>query len=348
MVARAERVVLVRLVLTFPHVSTMSRIYEQLLPSCPMLVHALLIDRIPCSQYCLFSTDLCRALQTNIKFLPVSNMTRIHGAIKRWAVSAAVFVAGLDGVRAYSNGAGGDCPSGQAAVGDVHTMSDAWGTSRPVVQTSLIDAGIRFTINNVTINDNVDLTVSDDEEYQVRYQGDYEFAVETDTDKPFKGALIRVSQASNSGNGETSFIAGTNSHTALSCTAAGASGVTHLDSEAKTYLSGYFHSSATEPVQIDVTVVLYNNSTGSVYAYQSFNVGVFVAQSTPAPTSAPFAAIEPPPVPGDNASVPDAEVSATTNPPQAPTDGFDVSDAALFGSIILSTGYWLLAVILAA
>ena len=262
-----------------------------------------------------------------------SFMTRKRAAVTlRLAVTVAFVVVGFSGAEAYSSGAGGDCPSGQPAVGDAHLISDIWGSNRPIVQTSLVDAGIRFTINDV------DLTVPDDEEgYQLRYQGDYEFAVQAEDSAPFKGVLIRVFQASNSGGSEISFLPGRNSHTALSCSSAGAAGVTHTDAHTKTFLSGFFRSSGTAPVQIEVTVVLSNNSTSSVYAYQSFDVDVFAPHLTSAPTAAPFTGMDLPLPTADESSVTDA-AAPTTN------DGFDLSGAVgILGCKIVLAGCFILA-----
>ena len=264
-------------------------------------------------------------------------MTRTQATTLRLAVTVALVVGSISGVGAYSNGAGGDCPSGRPAVEDAHLIGDIWGTNRPVVQMSLVDAGLRFTINNV------DLTVPDDKEgYQLRHQGDYEFAVQAEDNTQFKGVLIRVTQASDSGVSEISFLPGRNSQTALSCSAAGAAGVTHTDAQAKSFLSGFFRSSRTEPVQIDVTVVLSNNSTGSLYAYQSFGLDVFDSHLTSAPSATPFTRIDLPISTPDESSVPDAE------DPRA-NDGLNLSGVeGVFGCKLVFAGVFIVAAMLFA
>jgi len=241
-------------------------------------------------------------------------MRRRVASVRLAAVLPAVVFLLSSGASAFSNGAGGNCPAGQPAVGEEHTNGSIWGTDRPVVQTSLVDAGIRFTINDF------DLTAVTDDEVKMRFKGDYEFAVQAD--QPFKGVLIRVAQPS-SNSGEMSFLPGTSSQTALTCAAAGdkapVQGVTHVDAMGKTFLSGFFQSSATENVQIDVTVVLYNNSTGSVYAYQFFEVGVSAAHLTESPTAAPF--------PGWGSSSTTVEDEPSDVLGEAPSDTLD------FGSV---------------
>jgi len=113
---------------------------------------------------------------------------------------------------------------------------------------------------------------------------------------------------------------------AVAC-GAGAAGVTHTDTAEKTVPSGFFRTSSVETVAIDGTVVLYNNSTGSVYAYQAFEVGVASPHLLPAPTLAPL----------DDATtttVGDELVNYDDNPapapaPSTPTNQVPVSEPVL-------------------
>jgi len=183
-------------------------------------------------------------------------------------------------ITAYSDGAGGSCPAGEPAVGEEHTNPTVWGEARPITQVSFADAGLTFSINDFD-------PTSTTEPIEIRHQGDYKFEIRATEGKAFKGALIRVEQEQQTESQLMTFLPGSNTHTALAC-AGGAAGVTHTNSMEKSEVSGFFRTSATSNVQIDVTVVLYNNSTGSVYAYESFDIGVIASHLTDSPTAVPL------------------------------------------------------------
>ena len=229
-----------------------------------------------------------------------------------------------------------------------------------MTQLSLEEAGLRLMINDFDLVDYATSVANggvEAEEVQIRWQGDYEVAVEAvaasgeNQQRPFKGALIRVEQQpSNSGSSIQSseggtaaaaeiltLVAGRNARMAVAC-GAGAAGVTHTDAAEKTVLSGFFRTSSIETVAIDVTVVLYNNSTGSIYAYQAFEVGVAAPHLSPAPTSAPLD--DATTTNGDDNPAPAPTATTDNNPtnnspvPATPTNQVPVSEPVLeFGGV---------------
>jgi hypothetical protein len=92
-------------------------------------------------------------------------------------------------------------------------------------------------------------------------------SVEIVASRPFKEALIRFeSEAS-----EFTLIPEINAHEAIACILP-VKGITHRDKKLKNALSGSFRTDSKGYFSIDVTVVDYNNATGSVYWYSQYTI----------------------------------------------------------------------------
>jgi hypothetical protein len=153
----------------------------------------------------------------------------------------------------------GGCPAGTAAT-----------TGHPVPNPvpSFADLGYELLVDGKVVAGNKPV---------LEVGSRYEFAVRA-TDKPFRGALIRV-------EGLGTLEAGQKSALALLCVEA--PGVGHTENSEKTILSGFYEVVGGGAVTLDVTVVQGNALGVSVYSYERFQFSV-EAPTVKAPVAVPL------------------------------------------------------------
>jgi hypothetical protein len=201
-------------------------------------------------------------------------------------------IVGIKTVLAFPNGAGG-CESG-GAVGGAHLTNPTTG--------SLETGGFQVVTNqNIKLVPNLEVTaISPLQTYLLNV------IPNVGSTATFKGALIRVN-----GTGTYAIIPGDNSKEADKCTNLGVGGVTHTDSTAKTFFGSSFSTESLGDYVVEVTVVVQNNSSGSIYYYDKYVLTSF--DETPI-----FPTITP--VRGNETKAPTGPVSATV-PVPAPVAG---------------------------
>jgi hypothetical protein len=189
------------------------------------------------------------------------------------ALSSTVFFAPV-AVTAFFSDPDNGCAAGEAAGG----LAD-------IANSELIpfdESGVVFTINGQTV------TASN--QILLEVNGDYDFAIEQDT-SPFVGGLIRVQQGdATSGEPTFTFVPSDTPKEldsqldAVCDSSPGVIGVTTLDTETeKSSLTGRFVStSTTDPVTVDVTVVLTNATDGAAltYTYTQFELRTTVPENS--------------------------------------------------------------------
>jgi hypothetical protein len=189
------------------------------------------------------------------------------------ALSSIVFFAPV-AVTAFFSDPDNGCAAGEAAGGLVD-----------IANSQLIpfdESGVVFTINGQTV------TASN--QILLEVNGDYDFAIVQDT-SPFVGGLIRVQQGdATSGEPTFTFVPSDTPKEpdsqldAVCDSSPGVIGVTTLDTETeKSSLTGRFVStSTTDPVTVDVTVVLTNATDGAAltYTYTQFELRTTVPENT--------------------------------------------------------------------
>jgi hypothetical protein len=207
------------------------------------------------------------------------------------ALSSIVFFAPV-AVTAFFSDPDNGCAAGEAAGGLVD-----------IANSQLIpfdESGVVFTINGQTV------TASN--QILLEVNGDYDFAIVQDT-SPFVGGLIRVQQGdATSGEPTFTFVPSDTPKKpdsqldAVCDSSPGVIGVTTLDTETeKSSLTGRFVStSTTDPVTVDVTVVLTNTTNGALtYTYTQFELRTTVPETTSnnttetAPGPSPTETLEP-------------------------------------------------------
>jgi hypothetical protein len=221
-------------------------------------------------------------------------------------------------VLAFPIGAGG-CESG-GAVGGIHLTNPTTG--------SLDDGGFQVVTNqNIKLVPNLDVTaISPSQAYLLNVIPNVGSAA------TFKGVLIRVN-----GTGTYSIDPKENAKEAGECTSLNVGGVTHTDSTTKTFFGSSFTTESLGEYVVEVTVVVQNNSTGSVYYYDKFVLTSF--DDTPIfPTITPVRGNETKsPVAVPAATTPTAfpmavpvaapvATNATTTETSSPTNGPSASD----------------------
>ena len=162
-------------------------------------------------------------------------------------------ILGIQSVLAYPIGAGG-CATG-VAVGGSHL------TNSPKKTGSLEDGGFQLVTNqNIKLITDLNITaINPSQTYLLNV------IPNIGSSATFKGALIRVD-----GPGMYSITPDENAKEADACTALGVGGVTHTDRTAKTFFGSSFMTESIGEYKIEVTVVVQNNVTGSVYYYDQF------------------------------------------------------------------------------
>jgi hypothetical protein len=160
----------------------------------------------------------------------------------------------------------GGCNGGKAAVGESH-LSNVNGFQ----ELSLSDANVKIFIGTNEIQEGTRFGVLARESYPISVEGQ------------FKGVLIRLETEIL--NTTVDLTPGTNAQVASVCEAP-VVGITHLDNTIKSEFSGTLFAEELGGALLDITVVLQNNATGSIFAYGGFNI-LFVDTAPPAPTLAP-------------------------------------------------------------
>ena len=187
----------------------------------------------------------------------------------------------LEFVAAFPTRAG-SCPADKAAVDGRHVASD--GGTRPVNTGALSNKNIQFYVDGLELNNTTaEITLG------------AERAVEIVASSPFKGALIRIESEA-----EFTLVPEINAQAATVCTAP-AIGVSHKNKDSKYVLSAIFRADLAALFKVDVTVVEYNNATGSSYWYSQFTVLTVQANGgpklsqppTPVPTTNPVSSLRP-------------------------------------------------------
>jgi hypothetical protein len=219
----------------------------------------------------------------------------------------------------------GACPGGQAAVSGSHsnegTSSSSSSKTIRVIGNDDWSENFRFQVNDV------DVTSSSSPVALVR-EGSYIFRVDainsttmdnTDNDINnnsslgyFRGILIRIQQETNSSTTTSSSFSWTalerNAQSALACVGTGVMGITHTDNLPKYSISGLFQTLEETNVTVDVTIVVANTDTESIYGYKQYifqvvppdneidndsNATTTLPNQTTAPTISPSATMQP-------------------------------------------------------
>lgn len=186
----------------------------------------------------------------------------------------------------------GNCPAGPMTFHGI----DANYTSQPTTinqYPTLTEAGLRLTMNNVDISTDP----ANNNQIYIYLGGDYELSVSvvqsssddsnTKNDAAtIKNALVRVAHSKE--HGRLTLVEGSHARILVECAANSSSvgGVIHTDND-NTHMSGFLRVSSTGILAVDVSVELSNNSTGSLYAYQSWEIGVITSYNTLSLTEAP-------------------------------------------------------------
>jgi hypothetical protein len=196
-------------------------------------------------------------------------------AITQWCGSYDIIV---NVVEAYPNEAG-SCTRNKPAVQGSH-ITNTYYDDDTVVRNRHIQSG--SIEKNVDLNLNMNgITLSSLSTTEIRYGVDY--FIEIIATKPFKGVLVRLEsltftkQEQEQGAALYTLTPLTNAQTAMACGASSSvQGVTHLDNAFKYIFSAELlldlPSDVSKPSYyvMDVTVVDYNNETGSVYWYTQY------------------------------------------------------------------------------
>jgi hypothetical protein len=182
----------------------------------------------------------------------------------------------------------GGCDGGKAAVGESH-LSNANGFQ----ELSLSDAGIKVFIGTNEIQEGSRFGVLAGTPYPISVEGQ------------FKGVLIRLEAELSQLNMTADLTPGTNAQVASVCEAP-VVGITHVDNSIKSEFSGTLLVEEPVAAVVDITVVLQNNETGSIFAYGGFNL-LFVDSAPTTPTLAP--------------TIAPSGINATSSPTASPTAG---------------------------
>jgi hypothetical protein len=154
----------------------------------------------------------------------------------------------------------GSCIGGKPAVGDSHlTYGDG---TRHIRSGDLRDSYLQLFI------DGKDLTASASD--LLIEVGSYHVVEIVADNRPFKGALILAESNSTGLSLDPLINAGEES----ACGTSKAQGVSHVDNSFKNAFSAGLTVQSEGEVTLDVTVVEYNNATGSVYWYSRFKLKV--------------------------------------------------------------------------
>jgi hypothetical protein len=230
-------------------------------------------------------------------------MTQVRAvavALVVWSIVVAV-------VEAFPNHAGACFGDGPAVSG--RHLADNGGT-RPVLE---ISSGS----SSHTIQFFVDGTVLSTSKAFAPVATGAEHVLEIVSSRPFKGALIRIESSSSDFVLEPMI----NAQVATAC--AGASGdspstevqgVSHVDSALKNALSASFTTNAVDATfVVDVTIVQYNNGTGSAYWYGQYALATTMGVT--GKMAVPVVAALPPPPP----TIAPMKATTATTPTMAPT-----------------------------
>ena len=244
----------------------------------------------------------------------------------------AILLSSLSTVQAFPIGAG-DCPEGRAAVGSVHLSADT------VTKGSLEDRGLRVIINGQMLDPNTPITLQAGVEHTWMVSDGT--AQSRANSEGFRGFLLRLG-----GGGVRAGEAEIDTTVALSSAndivkeafaacvlSQGVGGMTHVDNSLKTAVSGILRLEETAiDLRLDVTIVVENRNSNSVYYYSSYGV-VFEADVKPTLPPMTFA-----PVTGSPSTVapstlaPTAEVILETMAPS--TTPLNISDSPVASATV--------------
>jgi hypothetical protein len=220
--------------------------------------------------------------QNDINKGAVTMMTMMRYLLS--ATTAVVLATGGSVVEAFATQAGGDCLGGQAAVGGLHTQTATAsdGGTRKMLDGSLLDNQIGFYVDGTILTDS-----SADAAAITVVPAGVEHMLEIVASHPFNGALVRIESTTATAGGSSSttdltLIPMINAQIATVCQDPAVRGFTQTDNKDKNAMSGAFLTSAQGEFVIDVTVVGYNNATGSVYWYSQFKLNTVLVENTEA------------------------------------------------------------------
>ena len=225
----------------------------------------------------------------------------------------------------------GDCPGGRAAVGSVHLSAGSVTTGR------LEDNNLRVQING---------QVLDPDSPSIILQAGVEHAwmvadgssQSRQPSEGFRGFLLRLGGGRGVGEGaddaeiDTTVALSSASDNVKEAFAAcvlsqGVGGVTHNENELKTAVSGILRlDEIASDLQLDVTVVVENRNSNSVYYYSSYTLEFReeaqpTTGSSPSPTAAPS----------------NPSIATTTSPTDSPTSSTPVTDVPTVGPTMAPT-----------
>jgi hypothetical protein len=178
-------------------------------------------------------------------------------------------------VVAYPSGAAG-CFSGDTAVRGIHTSRAS------VVKNTLSDLNINLKIGGFTYNDNATIPLLQGIEYTISVT-----AIEPAF---FRGILIRL-QSLEGQDMTGSLKEGDNTKIASVCIGPELIGLDHYDRTLKTYSSGQFRIDQPGRIRLDISVVIGNEPTLSLYGHDEYLIDVLytgIAPTTFTPISAPI------------------------------------------------------------
>jgi hypothetical protein len=212
-----------------------------------------------------------------------------------WTRTASAFFTGPDGCAAAGDAAGGltDLDNAELVPFD--------------------ESGVIFTINGQAVTAITQILLE--------VEGDYDFAIEEDS-SPFVGGLIRVQQGDGAEPTFTFEPSDTprqpDSQLDEACESP-VIGLTTLDTETeKSSLTGRFvATSTTDPVTVDVTVVLTNTTDSLTYTYTQFELRTTVPENNANNETVPG------PSPGSGGTTETLEPTTTRPPTSSPAPSFE-------------------------
>ena len=221
-------------------------------------------------------------------------------------------------VAAFPTGAGG-CGGGGAAVGGTHLDG-----SKTLTSGSLAEAGFSLLLDGSALENNFVLDLDSDSILTLVATGG----------TPFKGVLMRV-EATDVDVQDTAALTPDDNVQAAGVCEAPVGGVTHSNSDDKTTASATLRFETATEITLDVTVVVQNDDSASVFYYESFSgtAGDAAAgtDDAAAPTDDATATDDAAPTADSTTQAPTAEPTAstptmppslaatTTEPSQVPT-----------------------------
>jgi hypothetical protein len=167
----------------------------------------------------------------------------------------------------------------------------------------------------------------------------------------FRGILIRIQQPPEKETSSSMFswtALERNSQSALACVGSDVKGITHTDNLPKTFISGLFQTFHEANVTVDITIVVANTDTESIYGYKQYSLQVFPPEmeddndinsnNTTAPTRTPAPTVTMQPTYAEYCNVCGIEdVESTTNTTSSPI--VDPENIITLAGKMISCGY---------